>query len=85
MSDTIIVFGTGWCGDCLRVRRYFDQNQITYQWIDIDQDERGEEFVLANNAGMRSVPTIVFRDGSIIVEPTVTELKNKLQSMLESS
>ncbi len=77
-EKVIIVYGTCWCGDCAWVRRYFDQKQIQYRWIDIDNDESGEEFVLQTNHGMRSVPTIVFSDGSILVEPSNSELQNKL-------
>jgi mycoredoxin len=64
-ENEIIVYGTTWCGDCIRVRRFFENNNITYLWVDIDQDKRGEEFVFSTNRGMRSVPTIVFADGSI--------------------
>jgi glutaredoxin len=66
------------------VRKYFDRNQILYKWVDIDKDESGEEFVLSKNHGMRSVPTILFEDGSILVEPTNTELQDKLGTILTS-
>ena len=79
-ENAVILFGTCWCGDCSRVRKFFDQNQISYHWIDIDGDESGEEFVLSTNNGMRSVPTIVFEDGSILVEPTLAELQYKLSA-----
>ncbi len=86
MAENIItIFGTRWCGDCSWVRRYFDNNHIVYKWVDIDNDESGEEFVLRTNDGMRSVPTIVFDDGSILVEPTDAELTKKLGSFLPSS
>jgi hypothetical protein len=52
--------------------------------VDIDIDESGEEFVLSTNKGMRSVPTILFEDGSILVEPTDTELQYKLGTVLNS-
>ncbi len=81
MADAIVVYGTWWCGDCQRVRRYFDRHQIRYQWVDIDQDPGAEEFVFSTNHGMRSVPTIVFQDGSIVVEPTDAQLKMKLESI----
>lgn len=74
-ENAIIVYGTTWCGDCTRVRRFFDKNNITYHWVDIDQDKLGEEFVFSTNHGMRSVPTIVFEDGSVLVEPTEVELR----------
>jgi glutaredoxin-like protein len=85
MEKTITVFGTWWCGDCSRTRRYFDQNQILYIWVDIDKDQVGEKFVLSTNNGMRSVPTIVFSDGSILVEPSDSELKHKLEDILKTS
>jgi glutaredoxin len=53
--------------------------------VDIDSDEIGEELVLSTNHGMRSVPTIVFEDGSILVEPTDTELQHKLKEVLKTS
>lgn len=81
----ITIFGTWWCGDCTWVRRYFDKNHIAYTWIDIDTDEPGEEFVITTNHGMRSVPTIVFSDGSILVEPTSDELQGKLRSVFPIS
>lgn len=79
MSETnIVIYGTNWCGDCRRARLFFDRQKIPYQWIDIDQDLKGEQFVKQTNKGMRSVPTIVFQDGSILVEPSTKKLADKL-------
>ncbi len=79
MSEEIIVmYGTTWCGACRRARLILDQHNIPYQWIDIDQDSDGEAFVKQTNKGMRSVPTIVFQDGSILVEPSTKKLTEKL-------
>jgi len=79
MTDaTIIIYGTNWCGDCRRTRRFLDYHTIPYQWIDIDQDKEAEQFVLKTNRGMRSVPTIVFPDGSVLVEPSNTKVAAKL-------
>jgi glutaredoxin-like protein len=85
VDKTITIYGTWWCGDCSRTRRLFDRNHIFYNWIDIDNDESGEEFVLSRNRGMRSVPTIVFEDGSILVEPTDKELHHKLEEVYKSN
>ena len=78
MANEITIFGTWWCGDCLRTKRFFDSYNIKYQWVDIDKDAAGEKFVLDTNHGMRSVPTIVFPDGSILVEPNEAKLKETL-------
>lgn len=77
-SEKIIIYGTEWCGDCRRARRLLDQHNIPYQWINIDRDREAERFVLATNGGMRSVPTIVFPDQSMLVEPSSYLLAKKL-------
>lgn len=77
-EPTITIYGTNWCGDCLRVRRFLDQKAIPYNFIDIDTDKSGEQFVITTNRGMRSVPTIVFEDNSILVEPSSLTLARKL-------
>lgn len=79
--DRIIVYGTRWCGDTRRAQKVLDDRQIDYQWIDIDQDKQGEQFVKETNRGNRSVPTIIFPDGTILVEPGNQELHKKLDTL----
>jgi mycoredoxin len=81
MNKSITIYGTYWCGDCIRARRFFDRNNLAYKWVDIDHDESGEEYVLLVNQGMRSVPTICFEDGSVLVEPDDSELKQILRTI----
>jgi glutaredoxin len=78
-ENPITIFGTNWCGDCVRTRRFFDKNNIAYIWVDIDRDKLGEEFVISVNHGMRSVPTICFEGGMILVEPTDADLYKFLE------
>ncbi|HWQ04187.1 MAG TPA: glutaredoxin domain-containing protein [Longilinea sp.] len=74
----IIMYGTTWCGETRRARAFLDRNNIAYHWIDIDQDMEARRFVEEVNHGYRSVPTIIFPDGSRLTEPTVHELAEKL-------
>jgi len=74
----ITLYGTRWCYDSRRARRVLDQNNVPYHYIDIETDDAGRKFVEQTNHGFRSVPTIVFTDGSILVEPSDEELKAKL-------
>jgi glutaredoxin len=77
-ASTILVYGAEWCSDCLRARRFFTQNNIPFEWINIDRDKEGEQFVLQTNRGLRSIPTIVFPDGTLLVEPSTAQLRQKL-------
>ena len=79
MNSKLMIYGTQWCGDCSRSKDFLDSIQVEYQWIDVDDEPDGREFVLNVNNGKLIVPTIVFEDRSILVEPTNDELKLKLQ------
>jgi mycoredoxin len=78
-SGAIVVYGTAWCGDCWRAKRFLDRHQVTHRWIDVDRDRAALEHVLALNHGMRAVPTLVFPDGSTLTEPSNAELARKLR------
>lgn len=79
MTETpeIIVYGTRWCYDTTRARRWLDQHNITYRYIDIEHDNEARLRVETINNGYRSVPTIIFPDGSILVEPSNPQLAAK--------
>jgi glutaredoxin-like protein len=77
-QNNITVYGADWCPDCRRAKRILDERQVQYSWVDIDKDRAGEKFVVQTNRGNRSIPTIVFSDGSILVEPSNAELSEKL-------
>ena len=72
------MYGANWCSDCRRSKRLLDSKNINYQWIDVDNNEKALETVKSLNNGKRIIPTIVFPDGDILVEPTDSELSAKL-------
>lgn len=79
----VIVYGTNWCGDCFRTKKFLEKFGVDFKFINIDQNHVAEKFVRGVNHGMRSVPTLVFEDGSIIVEPTDKMLAEKLGLVYE--
>ncbi|MEI7769790.1 MAG: mycoredoxin [Chloroflexales bacterium] len=79
-SQEIVVYGTTWCPDCRRAQRVLDQLGRPYTYIDIESDAQAAAYVLQINRGNQSVPTIVFPDGSILVEPSNAQLQAKLGS-----
>jgi len=74
----VTVYGAYWCPDCRRAKKFLGEQFVPFQWVDIEQDKNGEMFVLEKNQGKRIIPTIVFQDGSFLVEPTNAELAKKL-------
>src|SRR5262245_61797601 len=74
----VTVYCAYWCPDCRRSKKFLGEQFIPYRWVDIEQDKDGEAYVLQKNGGKRIIPTILFEDGSILVEPSNAELARKL-------
>jgi len=74
----IVVYSTVWCPDCKRAKQFFGEQRVAYTNVDIEQDEKAMAFVEKVNSGMRIVPTIIFPDGKILVEPSNADLAKKL-------
>lgn len=75
------MYGTPFCGDTIRAKKVFEENNIEYEWININKDVEAEKLVKEINHGNRSVPTIIFSDDSILVEPDKQTLTNKLKAL----
>lgn len=79
MSHTeITMYGTAWCSDCKRTKKFFGEQRVHYDFIDIDGDEAGQALVERINNGKQIIPTLVFGDGSTLSEPSNAELAAKL-------
>ena len=77
-EPSITVYGAYWCPDCTRSKQFLGEHQIPYSWVNIEDDEEGEAYVIQRNHGKRIIPTIEFPDGSILAEPSNAELAEKL-------
>jgi len=82
LTKETIVYGTSWCPDCYRAKRAFRIKGIAYTWIDINKDKEGRAYIEKVNRGKRSVPTIIFPDGSMMVEPSTAELYKKFKELI---
>lgn len=75
---SIVVYGTGWCPDCRRAKQFLGEQRVAYEYVDVDADAAGLAVVHRVNQGKTIIPTIVFDDGSTLVEPSNAELADKL-------
>ena len=78
VSPNTKIYGTTWCPDTARARQCLTKHGVSFIWCDIEQDKQGCGFVERVNGGRRRVPTIVFPDGTILVEPSNSELEKKI-------
>lgn len=57
MSE-ITLYGTAWCGDCRRAKRFLRERGVAFHEVDIDEASEAEALVIRVNHGRRKVPTI---------------------------
>lgn len=71
------MYTTEHCADCYRVKAFFEANKVNYLRVSLEDNKQATEFVMNLNNGNRTVPTIIFPDGAVLVEPSWEELKDK--------
>ena len=78
-APDIKLYGAEWCPDCHRSRNYLDSQSVAYEYINVDGDDDAQNYVKQVNDNRLIIPTIVFPDGSVLVEPSNAELARKLR------
>ena len=78
MTDNIVMYGADWCGDCRRSKAFLEGRGVPFTYVDLEDRPEAMEEVIERNDGMRSIPVIVFDDGSHLTEPTNDALAAKL-------
>lgn len=79
MADqTIKFYGADWCSDCKRSKKFLGEQRITYEYVNIEQQPEGQSYIQQLQHGGMSIPTLVFNDGSFLVEPSNADLATKL-------
>jgi mycoredoxin len=77
----ILMYGAEWCGDCRRSKRFLDSNNVAYEYVDVEADASASDKVIEINGGQRSIPVIIFEDGTHLTEPSDAALKSKLEEL----
>ena len=72
------VIGSRWSPRDYQVRDFLSRNQVPY--ISLDPERESEAFALLERFGLddRKLPAVLFPDGSSVVQPTQTQLAEKI-------
>jgi glutaredoxin-like protein len=77
----ITMYGADWCGDCRRSKRLLEELDVQVNHIDVEADPSAAAKVQEINGGAKSIPVLVFSDGTHMTEPSDNDLKAKLISL----
>ena len=74
----VTMYTTSWCGYCVRLKRMMQSEGITFAEVDIETDAQAADLVMNANGGNRTVPTLLFADGSALTNPSIDQVKAQL-------
>lgn len=77
-TDRLTMYTTTWCGYCRRLKTQMEEAGIPFEEVDVEQREDAAAIVEQVNGGNRTVPTLVFPDGSAATNPSLAEVRRRL-------
>lgn len=80
-GTAVTMYTTSWCGYCVRLKKMMQSEGIEFAEVNIETDERAADLVMAANGGNRTVPTLVFADGSALTNPGIDQVKAQLAAL----
>jgi glutaredoxin len=80
----LTVYGAAWCPDCKRAKAFLSTHRVPFDWVDIDGDPGGLAKVRELQGGGQTIPTILWPDGTMLLEPSDDQLAAKLGIAVEA-
>jgi mycoredoxin len=80
-TSLVTMYSTPWCGYCRRLKTQLDREGIEIEVVDIEQVPEAAEIVADLNGGNRTVPTLVYADGTSQTNPSVKDVRAKLADL----
>ena len=75
----VTMYTTTWCGYCVRLKKLMQREGIPFAEVNIERDAEAADLVMQANGGNRTVPTLLFRDGSALTNPSIDQVKAQLE------
>lgn len=80
-GTAVTMYTTSWCGYCVRLKKMMQNEGIAFAEVNIETDEEAAGLVMTANGGNRTVPTLVFADGSALTNPSIDQVKAQLAAL----
>ena len=77
-AGAVTMFTTVWCGYCRRLKGQMEREGIEFSEVDIEREPHHADLVMSVNGGNRTVPTLLFADGSFATNPSIHQVRDRL-------
>ena len=81
MPGQLTMYTTPWCGYCRNLKNQLARAGIEIAEVDIERDPAAAEYVMSVNGGNQTVPTVVFPDGTTLVNPSAAQVRERLAAV----
>ena len=81
----LTMYTTTWCGFCRNLKRQLARAGVEIIEVDIEQEPEAAKFVEGVNGGNQTVPTLLFEDGSTMVNPSAKEVQARLAELASAA
>ncbi|OGU74701.1 MAG: hypothetical protein A3H45_13345 [Ignavibacteria bacterium RIFCSPLOWO2_02_FULL_55_14] len=71
MPQTIRMYSTQWCADCRNAKRFLKSRDISFEEIDIDEDEESALRITLWSGGRRVIPTFEIYCAESTAQPAI--------------
>ena len=71
----LVVYTTHTCGHCWSLKQWLKRESIGFREVEIEDDPEAQRFIREAAGGFMSVPTVVFPDGRVLVEPSPAQVR----------
>jgi mycoredoxin len=83
-TAAVTMYTTDWCGYCVRLKKLMQREGIAFAEVNIENDAQAADLVMQANGGNRTVPTLLFADGTAMTNPSIDQVKAQLGQLSEA-
>lgn len=83
--EGVRVAGTILSAESFAIKDFLSSNLYPYQWIDLEKDKSMRELATRHSPGLVELPVVFLPDGSVLVQPDVRTLAQRIGMQLKPS
>ena len=76
--EGIRVVGTRWSAATFQIKDFLARNLLPYRSLDVERDAEAQELIELTGADPRSLPVVIFPDGSAFIQPSTLDVAEKV-------